>query len=381
MSHGVARGVKKISELVLQNGRAMIITEEDASKLDWADIPDGALKVNTTTGMLMQKLKGASDWLPAGIKNDGTINIVKDAVVTEELYTIVELPHWVDNRKNDPEMIPHYITDKKGMATFTYLNSAGNRREGKIIDGGKTLIFNLENGTYMMGRHHLKVTLDDLLVYTAKSGDIKEISPSAFGIVDRLYPGQKISIEYLQHKRYGNPFPRWYLTDDRPEEAEMGDFWLDADETVETSDELIAIGDYESKISWDRVIGKPSTLAGYGIKDRVSTKGHHHNISEIDDFPLWLLNDNNSIDASTLRGHAPGTHAGNVLVLDSSGKIPGEVVSAHNHVMSDLKCFHVGVNPPDAVSPNMVWFCTAAGQSSVRVNVGGRWLILGGAWS
>ena len=38
------RGVRKVSELIIQNGRALIITEEDANNLSWEDIPNGTLK-------------------------------------------------------------------------------------------------------------------------------------------------------------------------------------------------------------------------------------------------------------------------------------------------------------------------------------------------
>ena len=38
------RGVRKVNELIVQNGRALIITEEDANNLTWDEIPDGTLK-------------------------------------------------------------------------------------------------------------------------------------------------------------------------------------------------------------------------------------------------------------------------------------------------------------------------------------------------
>lgn len=85
------RGVRKVNELIVQNGRALTITEEDANNLTWDEIPDGTLKINPGTGMLSVKVKGESDWIPAGIKNDGTISIAKDSMVVEEVFTIKTL--------------------------------------------------------------------------------------------------------------------------------------------------------------------------------------------------------------------------------------------------------------------------------------------------
>ena len=51
-----ARGVRKINEAITENGRTLIITEEDASLLDWNEIPDGTLKINPYNGFMSIKL-------------------------------------------------------------------------------------------------------------------------------------------------------------------------------------------------------------------------------------------------------------------------------------------------------------------------------------
>ena len=41
--------------------------------------------------MMYVKIKGESDWVPAGIKNDGTLSIAKDTFIIEEIFTIKTL--------------------------------------------------------------------------------------------------------------------------------------------------------------------------------------------------------------------------------------------------------------------------------------------------
>ena len=67
------RGIRKLSELNIQDGRTVIFTEEDAEKLNWSDIPVGSLKVHKETGMISVKLEGESYWVPAGIKNTAEV--------------------------------------------------------------------------------------------------------------------------------------------------------------------------------------------------------------------------------------------------------------------------------------------------------------------
>ena len=78
MATAAPRGIRKVSELITQKGRTLIFTEDEAESLLWSDIPDGSLKINPITGLMSVKLEGESGWVPAGIKNDGTISIAKD---------------------------------------------------------------------------------------------------------------------------------------------------------------------------------------------------------------------------------------------------------------------------------------------------------------
>lgn len=116
-------GIKKVSENILAPGRAIVVTEKDKDKYAWGDIPDGSLFVDKETGMMAVKLEGESDWVPAGIKNDGTINIAKDNITKIESFTI------------EQETVP----DNK--EEFIYTNSEGKRRHGtkKWGSGGTVL--------------------------------------------------------------------------------------------------------------------------------------------------------------------------------------------------------------------------------------------------
>ena len=77
------RGVRKVSENIIQDGRALIITEEDASQLDWGSIPAGSLKINKKNGLMSVKIEGETDWLPAGLKNDGTLGGIVGGSLTQ----------------------------------------------------------------------------------------------------------------------------------------------------------------------------------------------------------------------------------------------------------------------------------------------------------
>ena len=85
----ITRGIKKVSENILSDGRAIIVTEKDKDNYVWADIPNGSLFIDTTTGIMQVKIEGESDWVPAGLKNDGTLCIAKDTKLVTEIYTII----------------------------------------------------------------------------------------------------------------------------------------------------------------------------------------------------------------------------------------------------------------------------------------------------
>lgn len=271
----VPRGVRKASELVTQRGRSLIFTEENADKLDWSEIPNGALKINPKTGLMSVKLddllimndgtilensmiydgmvytiidnlvdnsKGhglkpaykpkekpgdpdvqysesevsyssQTNWIPAGLKNDGTICIAKDTIIVEENFTITK----VDKVKRE----------------VTYTNQLGQNRHFPMTKEGY-FVFELEQGTYAPERNHLEVIIDDCLRRSANSGGIIELNEWRFACTEDLKEGQEICARYEKIMRVGNPYPRIFLSKDEPLDSEMGDLWHDLDDFIDT---------------------------------------------------------------------------------------------------------------------------------------------------
>ena len=154
MSRRMPRGVRKVNENIIQDGRSLIINEENEKNISWENIPDGSIKINSSNGMMYVKIKGESDWVPAGIKNDGTLSIAKDTFIIEEIFTIKTL--------------------SDGNGEFSYYNTEGEVRHGELLEDG-SYVFTLEKGSYPMLRNHLEIIIDDALRRTAISGGIKEI--------------------------------------------------------------------------------------------------------------------------------------------------------------------------------------------------------------
>lgn len=267
------RGIRKVSENILAQGRAIIVTEKDKDKYNWDEIPDGSIFIDTETGIQAVKLHGESDWVPAGIKNDGTINIAKDNITKVESFTIVQ------------ETVPDNPNE------FIYTNSEGQQRHGlKEWNAAGTVlkgyVFTLEQGTYIMHRNHLRVTIDDLLQRSVATGGVEEVSEKRFRLTEQLVDKMEITVEYSAAFRMGSPYPRFFMNGEAPEASEVGDFWLDTDATLEESGP-IKDEDIEDnrKIGWDRIENHPTTLDGYGITDKISREDHVHNIKDIVDFP------------------------------------------------------------------------------------------------
>ncbi|MBP3195902.1 MAG: hypothetical protein J6N21_02730, partial [Butyrivibrio sp.] len=184
------RGVRKTSELTMQKGRTPIFTEEDSTKLSWSEIPDGALKVNPKTGVMQVKLEGESDWVPAGIKNDGTICIAKDTKIMLESFTILEI-------------------DEEAL-TFVYETADGGRRHSVIlkdeINETTEFVFEVEKADYMMARNVLNVRINDTLIRSANSGGLREISNKRFSLYDELKVGDIVTACYGSRLNIGNPY-------------------------------------------------------------------------------------------------------------------------------------------------------------------------------
>lgn len=252
------KGVRMINDNVVQDGLGLVVNKRDV--MDWNQIPNGSLFVDKN-GVMMMKVEGETDWIPAGIKNDGTLVISRDTSLHIETFTITSL----DN----------------GDGTFTYINSDGEQRyKPKEADG---LVFQLEKGTYLPGRNHLTVIYDDVLERSAASGGVIEIDETRFKVTEDIPVGTELTVKYIKWVRIGNPYPRWYEAYAEPVDAEVGDFFLDLGTDIE--DAFGTIGEVDEtdttgNISWSRIIGTPTKLSGYHITD-AAYKTHTHKTSDI----------------------------------------------------------------------------------------------------
>ena len=284
------RGVRKVSELITQIGRTLIISEEDAAKLSWADIPVSTLKIKPKTGIMYVKLEGESDWVPAGIKNDGTLSIARDARIVEETFVITDI-------NNDK---------------FTYTNSSSQLRHSVITDN--MFVFELESGTYMMHRNHLEVFIDDTLRRCEASANLIELGAGKFFAIHKndMEKGTEVTAKYISALRIGNPYPRIFIGDNTPVAAEIGDLYIDTDYSLEEWKKHL---DDDGRLDWSIIKNTPNGLAGYGILDELATRVHQHRCSDIIDFPEFLpANGGNATTADrfsrprklTLTGHVTG---------------------------------------------------------------------------
>lgn len=254
------KGVRMINDNVVQQGLGLVINDRDV--MDWNHIPNGSLYINPETGVMMMKIAGETDWVPAGIKNDGTLVISRDTSMHVEVFKIISI--------------------NNSAKTFVYEDADGNRQTKTKDSNG--FIFQIK-GSYMPGRNHLTVTFDDVLERSVASGGIEELDEKRFRVTEDIPVGTEVTARYIQWVRIGNPYPRWYEAKTEPADAEVGDFFLDLDEDVESLGSLVPTAPAGSTgdIAWSRIIGKPTTLSGYGIKDKVSYQGHKHVSSDITD--------------------------------------------------------------------------------------------------
>ena len=257
----MTRGIKKVSEQILTEGRGIIVTEKDKLKYDWNDIPPGSKFIDITTGIeqvklediLIDKMTGVpldydaivrnnlvykkdgqpyrkkdgtqytssdveyspqSDWVPSGIRQDGTLCIARDGMILEEVFTVQQL--------ND------------GAGNMVYKNTIGEIRRFPIAQNG-AYVFELEYGQYIKGRNHIEAYLDDQKRIDFKTGGLIEIKENRIGITEPLSIGEKVTVRYLRIFRLGSPYPRIFIDDDQPESAEVGDLWLDTDDYINTN--------------------------------------------------------------------------------------------------------------------------------------------------
>ena len=65
-------------------------------------------------------------------------------------------------------------------------------------------------------------------------------------------------------------------------------------------------------------------MSGYGIKDEIASKNHSHKKSDIIDFPERIRADGGNAD--TVANRKPGSDAGNLVVLNGTGKIDADLI-------------------------------------------------------
>lgn len=298
----MARGIRKVGENILAPKRAIIVTDKNKSQYKWNEIPDGSLFIDTVTGITSVKLEGESDWVPFGIKNDGTLCIAKDTKLVTEVYTI----------KNPDE----------GDGHFSCTNTDGDIRHYTLTKDG--YIFELEKGSYQMGRNQMTIIIDDCLHRSEESGGISELSETKVLLKDKLVTGQEITIMYSNVVRIGNPYPRIFINNNEPDVAEVGDFWIDCNDNIGDDPNYEEDPYYDRHVDWSNVDGKPTTLAGYGIRDDIAAKVHKHSIDDITDFPLTMRA--NGGNADTVGNKSVGTGIGNIPTIGSNGKLDQNIV-------------------------------------------------------
>lgn len=297
------RGIKKVSENILSDGRAIIVTEKDKDNYIWADIPNGSLFIDTTTGIMQVKIEGESDWVPAGLKNDGTLCIAKDTKLVTEIYTIV-----------NPD---------DGDGNFSCKDGDGNTRHFPLTNEGYP-VFYLEKGSYQMQRNQISVMIDDCLYRSVASGDLTELGETRVQLNEQLKAGQKVTITYSNVVRIGNPYPRIFINDNEPDVAEVGDFWIDPNDNIGDDPNYEEDPYYGRHVDWANIDGKPTTLSGYGIRDDIAAEEHKHTINDLTDFPLTMRA--NGGNADTVGNKSVGTGVGNIPTIGSNGKLDQSIV-------------------------------------------------------
>ena len=300
----MARGIRKVGENILAPKRAIIVTDKNKSQYKWNEIPDGSLFIDTVTGIMSIKLEGESDWVPFGIKNDGTICIAKDTKLVTEVYTI-----------KDPD---------EGDGHFSCTNTDGDIRHYTLTKDG--YIFELEKGSYQMGRNQMTIIIDDCLHRSEESGGISELSETKVLLKDKLVAGQEVTIMYSNVVRIGNPYPRIFINNNEPDVAEVGDLWVDTDASLTDEDLKGNLEDPNYSIPWSMISGKPNSIAGYGIIDEVSYTGHVHKYGDILGSPVAMKADGGNSDTVDYY-HADNNKAGTLAIIEkSTGKLPQSII-------------------------------------------------------
>ena len=220
-------GIRKLNEYSISKDTAIIITDSEKDNYYWADIPDGSLLVNDKTGNLSIKLTGESDWVPVGIRKDGTDKLVKDAVINVEYYTIVkfELEH---NR--------FYYHDREEIT-----------RIGKLIDGKAQ--FKVGSGLYIPGINQLEVLINDTVRCNTLDDSLEEINMKYFQIdADDIRLGSTVTVRYINYERLSELYPFIFIQERYPWFFEDKDIWINTAENV--SEDGLAITPMSYTVSY-----------------------------------------------------------------------------------------------------------------------------------
>jgi hypothetical protein len=220
-------GIRKLNEYSISKDTAIIITDSEKDNYYWADIPDGSLLVNDKTGNLSIKLTGESDWVPMGIRKDGTDKLVKDAVINVEYYTIVkfELEH---NR--------FYYHDREEIT-----------RIGKLIDGKAQ--FKVGSGLYIPGTNQLEVLINDTVRCNTLDDSLEEINMKYFQIdADDIRLGSTVTVRYINYERLSELYPFIFIQERHPWFFEDKDIWINTAENV--SEDGLAITPMSYTVSY-----------------------------------------------------------------------------------------------------------------------------------
>lgn len=207
-------GIRKLNEYSVDKNTAIIITDSEKDNYYWADIPDGSLLVNDKTGNLSIKLIGESDWVPMGIRKDGTEKLVKDAIINIEYYTIVkfELEH---NR--------FYYHDREEIT-----------RIGKLINGKAQ--FKVGSGLYLPGTNQLEVLINDSVHRNTVDGGLEEINMKYFQIdADDIRLGSTVTVRYINYERLSELYPFIYTQEQVPWFFEDKDLWINPSNNVDVN--------------------------------------------------------------------------------------------------------------------------------------------------
>lgn len=255
-----SRGIHKASEQTLLNGRGIIVTEKDKTKYNWDEIPAGSKFIDETTGFEKVKVKEAlvdkntkkpigigvikdgkayavdrvtpmrksngaqytseevefadpKDWVPTSRKYSGTLCITKDIMIVKESFVVRQ------------------IDTVNGI--ITYENGQGRQVNMPIQKDG-SYVFELEKGSYVLGRTHIEILLNGTQHLNVQNGGITELSSKRFAVKKPLSVGQVVTATYVFIINLGNPYPRIFLTSIRPDEAEVGDLWVDTADFINT---------------------------------------------------------------------------------------------------------------------------------------------------